>query len=45
MSVVFREEALADLEEIARFIGQRDAAAAARVINRIHRVIGMYAVD
>lgn len=39
MSVVFREEALADLDEIARYIGQRDHLAAARVIARIHRVI------
>jgi addiction module RelE/StbE family toxin len=39
MSVVFREEALADLDEIARYIGQRNPNAAARVIARIHRVI------
>jgi toxin ParE1/3/4 len=39
MTVVFREEALADLEEIARFIAEADAAAARRVITRIHRVI------
>jgi toxin ParE1/3/4 len=39
MSVVFREEALADLDEIAHYIGQRNAAAAARVIARIHRII------
>jgi toxin ParE1/3/4 len=39
MSVVFRAEALADLDDIARYIGFRDTAAAARVIARIHRVI------
>ncbi len=39
MTVVFREEALADLDEIARFIGRDDPAAAARVIARIHKTI------
>ena len=39
MSVVFRDEAISDLDEIARYIGQNNPAAAARVIARIHRVI------
>jgi plasmid stabilization system protein ParE len=39
MSVVFREEAVADLEEIARYIAQYDPTAPARVIARIHRTI------
>lgn len=39
MSVVFRDEAISDLDEIARFIGQRNPAAAGRIIDRIHRVI------
>ena len=39
MKVVFREEALADLDEIARFIAGYDTAAANRVIARIHRTI------
>ena len=39
MKVVFREEALADLDEIARFIAAYDTAAANRVIARIHRTI------
>jgi toxin ParE1/3/4 len=39
MSVVFREEALADLEEIARYIAQYDPAAADRVVARIHKTI------
>lgn len=39
MSVVFRQEAIADLDDIARYVGRTDAAAAARVIARIHRVI------
>jgi toxin ParE1/3/4 len=39
MKVVFREEALADLEEIARFIARHDSAAANRVVARIHRTI------
>jgi toxin ParE1/3/4 len=38
MTVVFRDEALADLEEIARYIARHNPAAA-RVIARIHRVI------
>ena len=39
MTVVFREEALADLDEIARFIAQHNRTAANRVIARIHRTI------
>ena len=39
MKVVFREEAIADLDEIARFIAGYDPAAANRVIARIHRTI------
>lgn len=39
MKVAFREEALADLEEIAQFFAEHDAAAADRVIARIHRTI------
>lgn len=39
MKVVFREEAIADLDEIARFIAGYDTAAANRVIARIHRTI------
>jgi toxin ParE1/3/4 len=39
MSVVFRDEALSDIEEIARYIAQHNPAAAARVISRIHHVI------
>jgi plasmid stabilization system protein ParE len=31
MSVVFRAEALADLDDIARYIGLRDTAAAVRM--------------
>lgn len=39
MTVVFRDEAISDLEEIARYIAQDNPAAAERVIARIHRVI------
>jgi toxin ParE1/3/4 len=39
MSVVFRDEAIADLDDIARYIAQDNPASAARVIARIHRVI------
>jgi toxin ParE1/3/4 len=39
MSVVFRDEAISDLDEIARYIGKNNPAAADRVIARIHRVI------
>ena len=39
MSVVFRDEAISDLDEIARYIARHNPAAAARVIARIHRVI------
>ena len=39
MSVVFRDEAISDLNEIARYIGQHNPAAVDRVIARIHRVI------
>jgi plasmid stabilization system protein ParE len=39
MTVAFREEALADLDEIARFIAGHDLAAADRVIARIHKAI------
>jgi plasmid stabilization system protein ParE len=39
MTVVFRDEAISDLEDIASYIAQHDPAAAARVIARIHRVI------
>ena len=39
MKVVFREEALADLDEVARFIARYDASAADRVVARIHRTI------
>ena len=35
MTVVFREEALADLDEIAHYIAQHNPAAADRVIARI----------
>ena len=38
MSVVFRDEAISDLDEIARYIAQHNPAAAVRVIARIHRV-------
>jgi plasmid stabilization system protein ParE len=39
MNVVFRAEALADLEEIADFVSQQNPQAATRVVERIHRVI------
>lgn len=39
MSVVFREEALADLEEISRYISQSDPRRADRVVQRIHNAI------
>jgi toxin ParE1/3/4 len=39
VTVVFREEALADLDEIARFIAQHNPIAAQRVIARIHKTI------
>jgi toxin ParE1/3/4 len=39
MSVVFRAEARADLDDISRYIGQYDPVAASRVIARIHKVI------
>ena len=39
MNVVFREEALTDLEEIADFVSKQNPQAAARIIERIHRVI------
>ena len=39
MKVVFREEALADLDEIAQFIAQHDAKAADRVVARVYRTI------
>ena len=39
MSVVFRDEAISDLDEIARYIARHNPAAAARVIARTHRVI------
>ena len=39
MQVVFREEALADLQQIADHIAEQDPRAASRVITRIHRVI------
>lgn len=39
MSVVFRDEAISDLDEIARYIGRSNPTAAARVVARIHRVI------
>ena len=39
MTVVFREEALADLDEIAQFIAQHNPRAANRVIARIHKTI------
>jgi plasmid stabilization system protein ParE len=39
MNVVFREEALTDLEEIADYVSQQNAQVAARTIARIHRVI------
>jgi plasmid stabilization system protein ParE len=39
MSVVFRDEAISDLDEIMRYIAQHNPAAAVRVIARIHRVI------
>ena len=39
MNVVFREEALTDLEEIADYIAKQNPVAAARVLARIHRVI------
>jgi toxin ParE1/3/4 len=39
MTVAFRDEAISDLEEIARYIAQHNPVAAERVIARIHRVI------
>jgi toxin ParE1/3/4 len=39
MTVVFRDEAISDLDGIARYIAQHSPAAATRVIARIHRVI------
>jgi toxin ParE1/3/4 len=39
MSVVFREEALADLEETSRHISQSDPRQSHRVIQRIYDVI------
>lgn len=39
MKVVFREEALADLDEIAQFIAHHDAKAADRVVARVYRTI------
>ena len=39
MSVVFREEALADLDEISGHISQNDPLQADRVIQRIYDVI------
>ena len=39
MSVGFRDEAISDLDEIARYIARHNPAAAARVIARVHRVI------
>jgi toxin ParE1/3/4 len=39
VTVTFREEALADLDEIARFIAQHNPRAANRVIARIHKTI------
>ena len=39
MTVVFREEALADLDEIAQFIARHNPVAAQRVIARIHKTI------
>jgi toxin ParE1/3/4 len=39
MNVVFREEALTDLEEIADYVSQQNPQVAARTIARIHRVI------
>jgi toxin ParE1/3/4 len=39
MKVAFREEALADLDEIGTFIARSDAGAADRVIARIYKVI------
>lgn len=39
MTVVFREEAFADLDEIAQFIARHDPAAANRAVARIHKTI------
>ena len=39
MTVGFRDEALEDLEEIARYIARDNPAAAGSVIARIHHVI------
>lgn len=39
LDVVFRQQALEDLEGIASYVGDRDAAAARRIIQRIHAVI------
>jgi toxin ParE1/3/4 len=39
MSVTFREEALADLDEISRYVGRHSTTAANRVVDRIHKVI------
>ena len=39
MTVVFRDEAISDLDEIARCIAHHNPAAAERVVARIHRVI------
>jgi toxin ParE1/3/4 len=39
VTVTFREEALADLDEIARFIAQHNPRAADRVVVRLHKTI------
>jgi plasmid stabilization system protein ParE len=39
MKVVFRAESLADLEEITAFVSKQHPQAAARIVERIHRVI------
>lgn len=39
LPVTFRADALSDLETISDYIADRDPDAAARVIQRIHRVI------
>src|SRR5262245_59103767 len=39
LSVVFRQQALDDLENIAAYIRSDDPRAAARVVQRIHRTV------
>jgi plasmid stabilization system protein ParE len=39
LQVVFRQQAMDDLAAISDFIGRDDPAAAARIIQRLHRAI------